>query len=73
MSELEDPTTPVPFHTEEGEAKDQETIIRLRPQIEEIVGADIGGYARTELIWNMNDNEDTEDFSFWYKILFFKE
>lgn len=50
-----------------GEALDQETIIRLRPQIEGYVRDDMGKkFSSTKLTWNMNDNRN-----FIFKIDFY--
>jgi len=39
-----------------GEAMDQETIIRLRPQMEDYVKNDLKKkFSKTNLEWNMND------------------
>lgn len=39
-----------------GEAMDQETIIRLRPQMEDYVKNDLNkNFSKTKLEWNMND------------------
>jgi hypothetical protein len=50
-----------------GEALDQETIVRLRPQIEQYVREDMGKkFSKTNLIWNMNEKKN-----FTFKIDFY--
>ena len=49
-----------------GEAKDGETIIRLRPKIEEQVIEEEGKNLFTELYWNMKS-----DGTFWYQLHFY--
>ena len=42
-----------------GEAMDQETIIRLRPQMEDYVKTDLNkNFSKTKLEWNMNNNSN---------------
>lgn len=60
-----------PFHIVEGDAKDQEAIIRVRPAIEDEITKEIGKFEHTELQWNRYDNGDKEG-TFWYKLSFFK-
>ena len=55
-----------PFHVEEGTAKDQEAIVRLRSSVEEHVSSEVGKFSNTYLEWNMN-----KDATFWYKIYFY--
>lgn len=49
-----------------GEALDQETIIRLRPQIEDYVKEEFFDFSSTELYWKLNDKGN-----FDYEIHFF--
>jgi hypothetical protein len=45
-----------PVYKLSGEALDQETIIRLRPKMEDYVREDLGKtFRKTDLKWNMND------------------
>ena len=42
-------------HVERGTARDQETIVSIRPRIEDYVREDLKiDFARTKLFWNMN-------------------
>ena len=44
-----------PFYIIEGEALDQETIIRIRPQIEQYVRDDLKKhFKKTNITWDMN-------------------
>lgn len=56
-----------PDHIVDGEAKDQETILRQRPTIEEYIADTIGPIERTKLYWNMTDR-GTFEFAlhFWF-------
>jgi hypothetical protein len=51
----------------QGDAKDQETVIKLRPWIEDEARKEYGSFDRTELYWNMNQ----ETGLFNYEIHFF--
>ncbi len=55
-----------PYYVLDGEAIDQEAIIKLRPLIEEEVVKEFGEFEYTELFWNMLDNG-----MFWYKLNFY--
>lgn len=45
-----------PFYFIEGEAIDQEAIIRVRPQIEQYVRYDLKkNFKKTNVTWDMND------------------
>lgn len=52
-----------PVHKITGEAIDQETIVRLRPKMEDYVKVDLGkSFRKTDLKWNMNN--DNNHFTF---------
>jgi len=63
----------------EGEAADGEAIIRLRPQIEDHVRENVMDFIRTELYWNIKEEELEEgqrprgDNVWVYQLHFFKE
>ncbi len=57
-----------PYYVLDGEAIDQEAIIKLRPLIEEEVVKEFGDFDYTTLYWNMLENG-----TFWYKLEFFDE
>jgi len=67
------------FYVVEGEAQDGEAIIRLRPEIEDHIRESIGEFTRTELFWNLKDEDDPDnerpsgDRPFVYQIHFFRE
>ena len=52
-----------------GDAKDQETIIKLRPWIEDQARIEYGDFKYTKLFWNM----DHETGLFIYEIHFFSD
>lgn len=48
-----------PVYKISGEALDQETIIRLRPKMENYVREDLGkNFRKTSMKWNMNDSQN---------------
>lgn len=50
-------------HSVDGEALDQETIIRLRPIIQDYVKNDLNVYFKySKLIWNKNKENDNFNF-----------
>jgi hypothetical protein len=56
-----------PDHIVDGEAKDQETILRQRPSIEEYIAETMGNVERTKLYWNMTDKGTFEfELHFWF-------
>jgi len=59
-------------HCVSGEAVDQETILRQRPEIEEYVKKTIGEFARTELYWNLKE-EGVGDSPFVFELHFYKD
>ncbi len=66
------------FYVVNGEAEDGEAVIRLRPSIEDHIRETIGEFERTELFWNLKEEEVPEgelpkgDRPFVYQIHFFK-
>jgi hypothetical protein len=56
-----------PDHIVDGVAKDQETILRQRPTIEEYIADTMQPVERTKLYWNMTD-KGTFEFAlhFWF-------
>ncbi len=58
-----------PDHVVDGEAADQETIIRLRPYIEEYVKESWGDFDHSDLFWECN----VEKMTFNYQLYFYKE
>jgi len=53
-------------HIMSGEAKDQETIIRQRDYIEEIVRETVGNFTSSKLYWNMTPRGTFEfEIHFW--------
>ena len=57
-----------PDHIIDGEAKDQETIIRQRSHIEEFITDTMGPFSKSKLYWDMT-NRGTFHFElhFWFK------
>jgi len=57
-----------PDHIIDGEAKDQETIIRQRSHIEEFIADTMGPFSKSKLYWDMT-NRGTFHFElhFWFK------
>lgn len=57
-----------PDHVVDGEAKDQETILRQRPSIEEYIAETYGDIERTKLYWNMTEKGTFSfELHFWFK------
>lgn len=57
----------------DGTAIDQETIIRLRPKIEEEINKyAVEPYDHTKLFWEMEMDEE-KNMTFYYELHFFKE
>jgi hypothetical protein len=56
----------------DGEALDGETILRLRPSIEQHVAESVGDFKYTELFWNLKD-ENNPGGVWVYQLHFFKE
>jgi hypothetical protein len=56
-----------PDYIIDGEAKDQETIIRQRSHIEEFVKDTISPFSRSMLYWNMTEKGTFEfELHFWF-------
>jgi hypothetical protein len=48
-----------PVYKISGEALDQETIVRLRPKMEDYVKQDLGKtFRKTSMRWNMNEKKN---------------
>jgi hypothetical protein len=57
-----------PDHIIDGEAKDQETIIRQRQHIEDFVTENISEFTRSKLYWNMTESGTFQfELHFWFK------
>ena len=56
-----------PDHIVDGEAKDQETILRQRKTIEQYIEDTMGPVDRTKLYWNMTEKGSFEfALHFWF-------
>lgn len=57
-----------PDHVVDGEAKDQETILRQRKHIEDFVSSNFGDIKETKLYWNMTEKGTFHfELHFWFK------